>query len=160
MPVRLEPTMTLSSRLEEDLKAAMRAREAVRRDTIRYLRSEVQKAEKAEQRDFDDDDVLRVLGRQAAQRRESIEAFVKGGRQDLVDKEEAELEIILEYMPEQMSEEQIVELVQAAIEEVGASGPQDMGKLMGRLMPQTRGKADGRTVNEIVRRLLTGPSDS
>ena len=152
--------MTLSSRLEEDLKAAMRAREAVRRDTIRYLRSEVQKAEKAEQRDFDDDDVLRVLGRQAAQRRESIEAFVKGGRQDLVDKEEAELEIILEYMPEQMSEEQIVELVQAAIEEVGASGPQDMGKLMGRLMPQTRGKADGRTVNEIVRRLLTGPSDS
>ena len=101
--------MTLRSRLEEDLKAAMRAREAVRRDTIRYLRSEVQKAEKAEQRDFDDEDVLRVLGRQAAQRRESIEAFAKGGRQDLVDKEEAELEIILEHMPEQMSEEQIAE---------------------------------------------------
>ena len=152
--------MTLRSRLEEDLKAAMRAREAVRRDTIRYLLSEVQKAEKAEQRDFDDEEVLRVLGRQAAQRRESIEAFAKGGRQDLVDKEEAELEIILEYMPEQMSEEQIAELVQAAIEEVGASGPQDMGKLMGRLMPQTRGKADGRTVNEIVRRLLAGLSDS
>ena len=151
--------MTLRSRLEEDLKAAMRAREAVRRDTIRYLRSEVQKAEKAEQRDFDDDDVLRVLGRQAAQRRESIEAFVKGGRQDLVDKEEAELEIILEYMPEQMSEEQIAELVQAAIEEAGASGPQDMGKLMGRLMPQTHGKADGRTVNEIVRKLLAGSGD-
>jgi len=152
--------MTLRSRLEEDLKAAMRAREAVRRDTIRYLRSEVQKAEKTEQREFDDEDVLRVLGRQAAQRRESIEAFVKGGRQDLVDKEEAELEIILEYMPEQMSEEQIAELVQAAIKEVGASGPQDMGKLMGRLMPQTRGKADGRTVNEIVRKLLSGSSDS
>jgi uncharacterized protein YqeY len=156
----MEPTMTLRSRLEEDLKAAMRAREAVRRDTIRYLRSEVQKAEKTEQREFDDEDVLRVLGRQAAQRRESIEAFVKGGRQDLVDKEEAELEIILEYMPEQMSEEQIAELVQAAIKEVGASGPQDMGKLMGRLMPQTRGKADGRTVNEIVRKLLSGSSDS
>jgi len=152
--------MTLRSRLEEDLKAAMRAREAVRRDTIRYLLSEVQKAEKAEQRDFDDEEVLRVLGRQAAQRRESIEAFAKGGRQDLVDKEEAELEIILEYMPEQMSEEQIAELVQAAIEEVGASGPQDMGKLMGRLMPQMRGKADGRTVNEIVRRLLSESSES
>ena len=160
MPVRMEPTMTLRSRLEEDLKAAMRAREAVRRDTIRYLLSEVQKAEKAEQRDFDDEEVLRVLGRQAAQRRESIEAFAKGGRQDLVDKEEAELEIILEYMPEQMSEEQIAELVQAAIEEVGASGPQDMGKLMGRLMPQMRGKADGRTVNEIVRRLLSESSES
>jgi uncharacterized protein YqeY len=156
----MEPTMTLRSRLEEDLKAAMRAREAVRRDTIRYLLSEVQKAEKAEQRDFDDEEVLRVLGRQAAQRRESIEAFAKGGRQDLVDKEEAELEIILEYMPEQMSEEQIAELVQAAIEEVGASGPQDMGKLMGRLMPQMRGKADGRTVNEIVRRLLSESSES
>jgi uncharacterized protein YqeY len=156
----MEPTMTLRSRLEEDLKAAMRAREAVRRDTIRYLLSEVQKAEKAEQRDFDDEEVLRVLGRQAAQRRESIEAFAKGGRQDLVDKEEAELEIILEYMPEQMSEEQIAELVQAAIEEVGASGPQDMGKLMGRLMPQVRGKADGRTVNEIVRRLLSESSES
>ena len=152
--------MTLRSRLAEDLKAAMRAREAVRRDTIRYLRSEVQKAEKAEQRDFDDEDVLRVLGRQAAQRRESIEAFTKGGREDLVDKEKAELELILEYTPEQMSEDQITELVRAAIEEVGASGPQDMGKLMGRLMPQTRGKADGRTVNEIVRRLLAGLSDS
>jgi len=151
--------MTLRSRLEEDLKVAMRAREAVRRDTIRYLRSEVQKAEKAEQRDFDDEDVLRVLGRQAAQRRESIDAFKKGGREDLVHKEKAELDIVLEYLPEQMSEEQIAELVQAAIEEVGASGPQDMGKLMGRLMPQTRGKADGRTVNEIVRRLLSGPSE-
>ncbi len=151
--------MTLRSRLEEDLKAAMRGREAVRRDTIRYLRSEVQKAEKAEQRDFDDEDILRVLGRQAAQRRESIEAFAKGGRQDLVDKEEAELKIILEYMPEQMSEEQITEVVQAAIEEVGASGPQDMGKLMGRLMPQVRGKADGRAVNEIARRLLAESSE-
>ena len=151
--------MTLRSRLEEDLRAAMRGREAARRDTIRYVRSEVQKAEKAEQRDFDDEDILRVLGRQAAQRRESIEAFVKGGRRDLVDKEEAELKIILEYLPEQMSEEQITEAVQAAIEEVGASGPQHMGKLMGRVMPQVRGKADGRAVNEIARRLLSGPSE-
>lgn len=150
--------MTLRSRLDEDLKVAMRGREAVRRDTIRYVRSEVQKAEKAEQRDFDDEDILRVLGRQAAQRRESIEAFVKGDRQDLVEKEEAELKIILEYMPEQMSEEQITEVVQAAIEEVGASGPQDMGKLMGLVMPQVRGKADGRAVNEAARRLLAESS--
>ena len=148
--------MTLRSRLEEDLKSAMRSRDAVRRDTIRYVRSEVQKAEKAEQRDFDDQDILRVLGRQAAQRRESIEAFGKGARQDLVDKEEAELKIILEYLPEQMSEEQITEVVQTAIEEVGASGPQDMGKLMGRVMPKVRGKADGRAVNEIASRLLAG----
>ena len=146
--------MTLRSRLEEDLKAAMRAREAVRRDTIRYLRSEVQKAEKAEQRDFDDEEVLRVLGRQAAQRRESIEAFAKGGRQDLVDKEEAELEIILGYLPRQMSDEEIGGLVRQAIQQVAAGGPRDMGKVMGALMPLVKGKADGKRVSALVSQLL------
>ena len=130
--------MTLRSRLDEDLKAAMRSRETARRDTIRYLLSEVHKAEIAEQREFHGEDILRVLSRQASQRRESIEAF----------------RIILDYLPEQLSEEQVVELVREAIEEVGAAGPQDMGKVMGRVMPEVRGKVEGRVVNEVARRLL------
>ena len=150
--------MTLRSRLDEDLKASMRSRDAGRRDTIRYVLSEVHKAEIADRREYDDEDILRVLGRQASQRRESIEAFKKGDRQDLIDKEEAELRVILDYLPEQLSEEQVVELVQAAIEEVGASGLQDMGKVMGRVMPETRGRAEGRVVNEVARRLLSGQS--
>ena len=146
--------MTLRSRLDEDLKAAMRSRETARRDTIRYLLSEVHKAEIAEQREFHDEDILRVLSRQASQRRESIEAFTKGNRQDLVNKEESQLRIILDYLPEQLSEGQVVELVREAIEEVGAAGPQDMGKVMGRVMPEVRGKVEGRVVNEVARRLL------
>jgi uncharacterized protein YqeY len=140
--------------LDEDLKAAMRSRETDRRDTIRYLLSEVHKAEIAEQREFHDEDILRVLSRQASQRRESIEAFTKGNRQDLVDKEEAELAVVLEYLPEQMSRDAITETAREVIHKVGASGPQDMGKVMGALMPQLKGRAQGKEVSSVVTELL------
>ena len=146
--------MSLRARLGEDLKQAMRDRDGLHRSTIRYLLSAIHNEEIAQQKTLDDEGIIRVLGRQAQQRRESIEAYTKASRQDLVDREGAELTIILGYLPEQMSAEEIARLVQRAIEEVGAAGPQDMGKVMGKVMPQVRGRAEGRQVNAIVSELL------
>ena len=134
----------------------MRAGDALRRSVIRYLRSEIHNEEIASQSELDDDATIGVLSRQAQQRRDSIEAYANGGRQDLVDKEKAELAVILEYLPEQLSREEITALVRQSIEEAGATGPQDMGKVMGRLMPLVRGKAEGREVSAIVAELLKG----
>ena len=134
----------------------MRSRDALRRSVIRLLLSAIHNEEIAEQGALDEEHVTRVLGRQAQQRRDSIEAYAKGNRQDLVDKEKAELEIIAAYLPAQMSREDVVDKVKRAISETGAAGPQDRGKVMSRVMSEVRGKADGREVNEIASELLTG----
>ena len=146
--------MTIQQRLQEDLKQAMRNGDTVRRGLIRYIRSAIHDQEIARKAELDDEAVIDLLGRQAQQRLESIDAFKKGDRPDLVAKEVAELAMIRGYLPAQLSREDIAELVRAAIEEAGASGPQDMGKVMGRIMPQVRGKAEGRTVSRIVQELL------
>ena len=146
--------MSLWDRLDKDLMDAMRNRDVLRRSVLRLLRSAIQNEEIGTQETLDDDGVVGVLVRQAQQRRESIEAFAKGGRQDLVEKEKSELAVILEYLPKQMSSEEITKMLQQAIDEVGATGPQDMGKLMGRVMPQMRGKAEGREVSSIASKLL------
>ena len=151
--------MSLRARLEEDQKQAMRNRDSTRLAVIRYLRSEIHNAEIARQTSLDEEEITAVLSRQAQQRRDSIEAFTSGNRQDLVDKEKAELTIILEYLPEQMSREEITELVQRAVEEVGATGAGDVGKVMGVLMPQVRGKAEGREVSSIVSETLNSLID-
>ena len=148
--------MSIQARLEEDLKEAMRKGDAPRRAVIRYLRSEIHNEEIAKQTKLEDDGVIGVLSRQAQQCRDSIEAFASGNRQDLVEKEKAELAIIFEYLPEQMSDDEITGVAQQAIDQVGATGPQDMGKVMGRVMPQVKGKAEGRKVSAIVTELLKG----
>ena len=141
---------TIKSKLEDDLKQAMRERDVLRRDVIRYIRSEIRNQEIRLQRDLEDADAVQVLSRQAQQRRDSIEAFQKANRQDLVDKERAELGVIAEYLPQQMSEAEIDELASATIAEVGAAGPRDMGKVMSAIMPQVRGRAEGKTVSALV----------
>lgn len=148
--------MSLQDRLRDDLKVAMRKGDAVRRSTIRLVLSAIHYDEIEKQAVLDDAGVVRVLARQAQQRRESIEAFAKGNRPDLEQKEKAELAIILEYLPQQMSREEVTMLVKQAIQEVGATGPRDMGKVMGRVMPQVRGKAEGSEVNAIASELLRG----
>ena len=148
--------MTMKTRLEDDLKQAMRSRDAARRDVIRYLRSEIRNQEIKVQEDLDDDGVVQVLSRQAQQRRDSIEAFTEANRTDLVEKEQAELEIIMEYMPQQMTSDEIASLVQEVVAEVGASGPGDMGKVMSQIMPKVRGRAEGREVSSIVMETLRG----
>ena len=146
--------MSLKTRLENDLKDAMRGGDTLRRSVIRLLRSEIQNEEKAAQKDLDDDGVLQVLSRQVKQHRDSIDAFAQGGRQDLVDKEKAEMAVILEYLPEQLSREEIAGLVTQAIEETGADSQADMGKVMGRVMPQIKGRAQGADVSAVVMELL------
>ena len=146
--------MSILNRLKEDLKQAMRDKDTVRRSVIRMLRSELHNEEISRQTELTEEQVIAVLSRQAQQRRDSMEAFDKGNRQDLVDKEKAELVIVLEYLPEQMSREDITKLAQQVIKEAGAGGPQDMGKVMGKIMPQVRGRVEGREVSAIITDLL------
>ena len=146
--------MSLQEKLNTDLKAAMRARDELRMLVLRSLLSSMNYAEIAKQKKLDDGGVIEVIGKEIKQRKESIEAYDKGNRQDLSAKEKAELAILQEYMPAQMGRDEIVSIVRAVIAEVGAKGPGDKGKVMQKLMPQVKGKADGNEVNSIVTDLL------
>ena len=149
--------MPLKEELTNDLRDAMRQRDNVKRDTIRLLLSAIGYEEKAKRTDaLEDDAVLQVLSKQAQQRRDSIEAYQKGERPDLVAKEEAELAIVTRYLPQPLGADEVEAIVQSAIAEVNASGPQDMGKVMGRIMPQVRGRADGKQVSALVSQKLRG----
>ncbi|MCY4653047.1 MAG: GatB/YqeY domain-containing protein [Dehalococcoidia bacterium] len=146
--------MTMKSRLVDDMKQAMRDKDALRRDTIRYLRSEIRNQEIRDQKELDDAGVIQVLSRQVQQRKDSIEVYRDAGRSDLVNKEESELSVIVAYLPQQLSGAEITDLVRQVVADVGATGPGDMGKVMGAIMPQVRGKAEGREVNAIVQQTL------
>ncbi|MBN1690280.1 MAG: GatB/YqeY domain-containing protein [Dehalococcoidia bacterium] len=146
--------MPLQEKLNTDLKAAMRARDELRMLVLRSLLSSMNYAEIARQKKLDDGGVIEVIGREIKQRKESIEAYEKGNRADLAAKEKAEMAILQEYMPAQMGREEILSIVKAVIAEVGAKGPGDKGKVMQKLMPQVKGKADGGEVNGIVTDLL------
>lgn len=133
----------------------MRQKDETRRSTIRFIRAAVQNQEIDKRKALDDDEIIGVLSSLVRQHQESIAEFKKADRQDLVGKEEAELSIIREYMPEQIPEEQLAELAREAISQTSASGPGDMGKVMSLLMPQVRGRADGAQVSSVVRQLLS-----
>lgn len=146
----------MQDRLFSDLKQAMKKGDKMRQSVIRLTRAEIQNAEKAQGKPLDDPGVIDILSKEAKKRRESIAEFSKADRQDLVAQEEAELAILLEYLPPQMSREDIVATARSVIEELGAQGPGDKGRVMGKLMPQLKGKAEGRLVSEVVAELLAG----
>lgn len=146
----------LQEKLTADLKEVMKAGDKTRLEVIRMVRARIKNAEIAKQKSLDDPDVLDVIAKEAKQRRESIAEFKKADRQDLLDKEEAELAILLEYLPQQMSREEVLAAARRVIEEVGARGPGDKGKVMQNLVPQLKGKAEGRDINEVVTELLSG----
>ena len=146
--------MPVADQIFEDLKQAMRDRDKARVTALRFIRSEIQKAKKASRKPLDDSAVIQNLATQARRRRESIDEYKKAKRDELVAKETAELEIILSYMPKQLSREEIVDAAREIIADVQASAPRDMGKVMGPLMARLRGKADGATCSQIVRELL------
>ena len=146
--------MSLQERLLEDLKDVMRQKNELRRSTLRLIRADIQNEEIALHKSLDDAGVINILSRQARQRQESIVEFQRGDRPDLVEREEAELAIIRQYMPQQLTRDEITELARQAIAEVGATGASDMGKIMGRLMPQLRCKAEGGEVSQVVTELL------
>ena len=144
----------LKQKLTDDLKQAMRGGDKVRLSVIRLVMAAIKNTEIARQAELDDGDILGVMAKEARQRQESIEAFKQGNRQDLVAKEEAELAVLLKYLPQQMSREEIVAEARRVIEEVGAEGPRDKGKVMPKLVAQLKGKADGREINAVVTELL------
>jgi uncharacterized protein YqeY len=153
--------MGLREQLMEDLKEAMRHQDAVRKRTIRSVIAALKQAEteldaSGQRVHLDDQGIQNVIHKQAKQRQESIVEFGKGGRQDLVEQEQAELAILQSYLPRQLSREEIEAEARQAIAEVEASGPQDLGKVMKPLMARLRGRADGRLANQIVRELLAG----
>ena len=150
--------MTLKETLQDDLKNAMRSGDVMRRSVIRMLRSEIHNREIESRSELDDAATIQLLGRQAQQRRDSIEAFERAERDDLVQKERAELAVIMGYLPQQLTGDELLEIVRGSIEQVGAAGPQDMGKVMGAVMPKVRGRAEGREVNRIASELLRGQS--
>ena len=146
--------MTLN-RLEKDLKQAMRDRDSLRRSVIRMLRSALHNERIAKQSELTEDQITNVLSRQAQQRRDSIAAFEIGNRPDLVQKEKSELAFIVEYLPEPMLRDEIIQLVKGIILEEQAQSLRDMGKVMARVMPVVRGRADGKEVSSIVTGLLS-----
>ncbi len=148
--------MSLKDKLTADMKEAMKAREAgkERLSVIRMVRGAIRQQEIDGKKELTDDDVLAVIGKEVKQRRDSIEEFQKGGRDDLVRQNEAEIAILMEYLPQQLSEEEVRSLVREAIEATGAASPKDMGRVMKELMPKVKGRADGKMVNTLVRSLL------
>jgi len=146
----------LKDRIQADLLEATRRQDVITRETLRMLRSAIRYAEVERGHQLDEAEIYEVIARQIRQRRESIAEFEKGGREDLAARERSELEVLERYLPAQLTREEIVELARQVIEEVGASGPRDVGKVMGRLMPRVRGRADGRLVNAVVQELLAG----
>ncbi len=144
----------LKEKLNSDLRQAMKGGDKVRTAGIRLLFAAVQNAEIARRIKADDGDILGIIVKECQQREESIVAFKHGNRQDLVAKEEAELAILKEYLPAQLTHDAIVAEARRIIEEVGAQGPRDKGKVMPRLIAQLKGKADGREINAVVTELL------
>lgn len=148
--------MTLVEKTRSDLTTAMKAGERVRVSVVRMLLAALHNEEIELRRELRDEDALRILGRQIREHEESIREFDRGGREDLVRAEEQELSILKEYSPKMMEEEEIEGYVNAAIAEVGASEPKDLGRVMAVLMPRLAGKAEGAVVNRIVREKLCG----
>ena len=146
--------MSLIARLEGELKDAMAAREAERRDTLRLILSSLRSAEKELQRPLHDDEELQVLQRERKKRTEAAEAFRQAGREEQAEGEERELAVLEEFMPEPLSEEELEEIVDDAIAEVGATSMRDIGRVMADVMPQVAGRADGSAVSQLVREKL------
>ena len=148
--------MGLRERLPQDLHDAMRARDVTRRETIRLLQAAIKNAEIERRGPLDEMDIVALVQKQINQRHESVEQFRKGGRTDLAEREEAEMAVLEQYLPPQMSLEDVAEAARAVIATVGAQGPKEKGKVMGPLMADLRGRADGRLINEVVTELLGG----
>jgi uncharacterized protein YqeY len=148
--------MSLKARITEDMKAAMKAKEAAKLSAIRLLTAAIKQKEVDERIELDDTAVAAVIEKLVKQRKDSVTQYEAANRQDLADVEKAEIEILSAYLPEKMSSEEVAAAVAAAVVQTGAKGPADMGKLMGVLKPQLAGKADMAEVSKLVKAALAG----
>ena len=146
--------MSLSENLNTAMKEAMKAKDSLRLSAVRLIRSAIKNREIEERRELDDQATIAVLSTLAKQRRDSIEAYRQSGREDLAEKEEKEMAVIQEFLPRQLSEEEIRLIIDKAVNESGAASPRDMGKVMKLVTIETTGRADGRLVSELVKARL------
>jgi uncharacterized protein YqeY len=151
----MEQESELKKKLSDDLKQAMKSGATAKRDTLRLLISSINYAESARQAPFTDADVLGAVAKEVKLHQESIDAFKKGNRPDLVAKEEAEMAVLQGYLPKQISRDEIIAAAREVMAAVGAKGPGDKGKVMQQLMPKLKGKADGKEINDVVTQLLS-----
>ena len=148
--------MNLLERLESDMVKAAKARDSERLGVVRYVRSQIKNREIELRRELKDEDVVEILARIAKQHRESIEQFAGGGRDDLVESERRQLTVIEEYLPAQLGEQELLEILSEVIEETGAAGPRDIGMVMKTIMPRVKGRADGKMLKTLVQSRLVG----
>jgi uncharacterized protein YqeY len=153
-PPEVPDPVSLQDRIQSDIAVAMRGGDSLRRDVLRMAVSAAYNVEKRQGRPLTDDEYVAVLSREVKTRRESVEAFRAGGREELAVKEEAEIAILGEYLPQALTEDEIEALIRDGIAATGASSARDMGKVMGWLAPRTRGRADGKRVSELVVKAL------
>lgn len=146
--------MSIKDQINADLKQAMKDKDNAKRDALRGLTAAIRQVEVDKQKDLSDDEILAILQKEAKSRNETIDAFTEGGRPEDAEQERLELQIIEDYLPAQLSREELEAIVADAIAKTGASSPQDMGKVMGTVMSQVKGRADGKVINEIVREKL------
>ena len=144
----------MKEELLKALKEAMKNKDEIKKDTITLLRSAILQVEKDNQKQLSEDEMLAIVSKEVKKRKESIADYEKANREDIVQKLKKEIEILSEYLPEQLSEEEIIKIVEEAINETGATSPRDMGKVMQAIRPKTNGKADGKVVSKIVREKL------
>ncbi len=146
--------MALKEQLFEDLKSAMKEKDTIRKDTVQLIRSGILQIEKDKKIQLDDQGVIEVIAKQLKSRRDSMPDYVKSGRQDLVEKLNREIEILLNYLPEQLSEREIQKVIEETIAEIGATSMKDLGNVMKAVTPKVKGRADGKVVSNLVKEIL------
>ena len=147
--------MSIKDKLKDDLKTAMLEKDTTRKNVVQLIKAGVLQVEKDKKITLDDEGVLDVIAKQLKQRRDSLPDYEKSGRDDLIAQLKREMELLMEYLPAQLTHDELVEIVKDAIEETGASQIKDMGKIMAVVMPKTKGRADGKEINAIARELLS-----
>ena len=147
--------MSIKEQLKQDLVEAMKAKDTIRKNTVQMARAGILQVEKDQRIELDDNGVIEVLAREVKRRKDVLPDYEKSGRTYLVADLNREIEVLMAYLPEQMSEAEVEEIVKAAIAETGASGMKEMGKVMAAVMPKTKGRADGKLVNTLVKKLLS-----
>ncbi|NJD03266.1 MAG: GatB/YqeY domain-containing protein [Ruminiclostridium sp.] len=146
--------MSLKERLLEDMKVAMRDKDVIKKNTVQMARAAILQVEKDSRVTLDDDGVLDIIAKEVKKRRESLPEFEKSGRQELIDNLKTEIEVLLQYLPQQLTGEELELIVRQAVQDTGASSVKDMGRIMQEVMPKVKGRADGRIINQIAKKIL------
>lgn len=147
--------MSLKDKLMDDLKSSMKNKDTLRKNTVTMVRAAIKQVEVDERRDLSDEDILDIIAKQLKEKRAAIEEFKKGSRDDLVDLTNSEIEILLEYLPKQLTEEELEQIVSETIKEINATSMKDIGLIMKAVMPKVKGVADGNMVNKVVKKIFS-----